>query len=126
MSEKFPINHKTVVFTKHARERMMLRRISEDMAIQVMRNPDHIKKVDDGKVKFIGKSRGANVHVVGRPIPDENKWLVVSLWVRGEDDPGSPVHYRGGKPVPMSVMFALLLLLVTIIAIVVFYLSQAG
>lgn len=125
MSEKFPINRKTVVFTKHARERMMLRRISEDMAIQVMRNPDDIKKVEDGKVKFIGKSRGANVHVVGRPIPDENKWLVVSLWVRGEDDPGRPTHYRGSKPAPTSVMFALLCLVVIVVAVLL-YLAQGG
>lgn len=131
MSEKFPINSKTVVFTKHARERMMLRRVSEDMAIQVMQNPDAIKRVEDGKIKFMGRSRGANVHVIGRTIPEENKWLVVSLWVRGEDDAGKPTHYRGYRgnksgPMPAIYIYAPLFFLAIIIAIVLFYLSQGG
>ncbi|MCU0466437.1 MAG: DUF4258 domain-containing protein [Anaerolineae bacterium] len=129
MNEKFPINAKTVVFTKHARERMMLRRVSEDMAIQVMQNPDAIKRVEDGKIKFMGRSRGANVHVIGRTIPDENKWLVVSLWVRGEDDAGKPTHYRGyrgSKSMPTSVMFALLCLVVIIVVVALLYLSQGA
>ena len=90
MNKQLPsINHKTVVFTRHARERLDLRRLGEDQIIQVMRNPNSTHKIDDGKVKFIGKSMGAKVHAVCKPIPDENKWLVISLWVRGEDDAGN-------------------------------------
>jgi len=83
------INHETVVFTKHARERMDLRNIGEDMVIQVMRNPNRIFDTKDEKIKFIGKTTGAKLHIIGKPIPEENKWLVISLWVRGEEDDGT-------------------------------------
>ena len=33
MNEKVPINHKTVVFTKHARERLDLRRIGDRKSV---------------------------------------------------------------------------------------------
>jgi len=83
------VTHKTVVFTKHARERMNLRNIGEDMIIQIMRNPSQTFDADDGKIKFIGKAMGAKIHAICKPLPDENKWIVITLWVRGENDDGT-------------------------------------
>ncbi len=128
MSKEVPINHQTVVFTKHARERLELRRTGEDMVIQVMRNPSTTYRIDDGKIKFIGKSMGAKVHVIGKPIPEQNKWLVISLWVRGEDDAGNFVNhgeYPRNKLNVISKIYTTMFFLV-ILLIVIFYLSQSG
>jgi hypothetical protein len=128
MNEIVPINHKTVVFTKHARERLELRRIGEDMAIQIMRNPSTTLTIDDGKIKFIGKSMGAKVQVVGKPIPEQNKWLVVSLWVRGEDDAGNFVNHRKHRRNNLDAIskFYTSMFFLVILLIVIFYLSQSG
>ena len=126
MSKEVPINHETVVFTKHARERLELRKTGEDMVIQVMRNPSTTHSIEDGKIKFLGKSMGAKVHVIAKPIPEQNKWLVVSLWVRGEDDAGNFVNHRKygrNKPNLISKIYAPMLLVV--ILILIFYLTQS-
>lgn len=95
MNKELPdINHKTVIFTKHARERLDLRRMNEDMIIQVMRKPNMAHKLDDGKIKFIGKAMGWKVHAICKPILEENKWLVISVMIRGMDDAGNFVNYR--------------------------------
>ena len=129
MSKKLPINHNTVVFTRHAKERLDLRRIGEDMVIQVMRSPSTTHRMDDGKIKFIGKSMGAKVHVIGKPIPEQNKWIVISLWVRGEDDAGNFVSrrtYRREKSDALSRMYTTMFLLLIFFLIFMFYFSQSG
>ena len=133
MNPKLPgINHETVVFSKHAKERLDLRRIGEDMVIQVMRKPTASHKIDDGKIKFVGKSMGAKVHAICKPLPEENKWLVITLWVRGEDDAGNFVKY--GKSYRLSHrkdrglysrIYGLLFALIILVIFFVYY-SQAG
>jgi hypothetical protein len=121
------INHETVVFTKHAKDRLDLRRLGEDMVIDVMRKPHMTHQLDDGKIKFIGKTMGAKVHAICKPIPEENKWLVISLWVRGEDDAGNfvnPRKYRGGKQDDLSKLFSILIFLLIIIVAMVYYFTQ--
>lgn len=124
MANSLPkINHQTVVFTKHARERRDLRSVSDDMIIQVMRNPVQIQKIEDGKIKFIGKAMGAKVHVISKPIVEENKWLVITIWVRGEDDAGNfaDSYKRWGRrlwflfPIPYLLVFIIIIVLVVII-----------
>ena len=94
-------NYADIEFTKHAHERMQLRVISEDMVVKAIRNPDKTFLEDDGDTKFIRKVNGANLQVICKPLPDENKWLVKSAWVRGEDDYGNRVdrhgHYLGKR-----------------------------
>lgn len=122
------INHETIVFTKHARERMNLRKLSEDMVIQILRKPNKTYETDDGKIKFIGKSMGAKVHAICKPIPEENKWLVISLWVRGEDDAGNFVNQRARSRKAKdrySLNYIFLLFLLIIVAII-YYFSQVG
>jgi hypothetical protein len=87
--------YKDVAFTKHARERMDLRVISEEMVLKVIHKPDNTYPEDDGDIKFIRNVNGAVVHVVCKPIPEESKWLVKSTWVRGEDDYGNRVDRQG-------------------------------
>ena len=94
-------NYTNIGFTNHARERMQLRVITEEMVVMAIRKPDRLYQEDDGDMKFIRKVNGANVQVVCKPLPDENKWLVKSAWVRGEDDYGNRVdrhgHYLGKR-----------------------------
>ena len=75
------------IFTKHALQRLNERSISQDAAESVLRSPDRTepgKKPDT--VKFIRVVNGRNVQLVATHLPDQKKWLVVSAWVRGEDD----------------------------------------
>ena len=75
------------IFSKHALERLKQRSISQDIAEVALRNPDKTfpgKK--PGTVKFIKYIQNRNVQLVGTYLADQKKWLVVSAWVRGEDD----------------------------------------
>jgi hypothetical protein len=75
------------IFTRHARERLRFRRISEADATKVLRHPDKTfpgKKL--GTIKFIRDLHDREIHLVATYVADQKKWLVVSAWVRGEDD----------------------------------------
>ncbi len=75
------------IFTKHALQRLSERAISQEKAELVLRNPD---KTIPGKkpntVKFIRTLNDRNIQIVATYLEDQKKWLVVSAWVRGEDD----------------------------------------
>ncbi|MBC7814566.1 MAG: DUF4258 domain-containing protein [Burkholderiales bacterium] len=84
---------KNAIFTHHAQERMKLRRISDDMVLNAISKPDRREQEDDGDTKFIKTISGRPLHVVAAHLPDEKKWLVKSVWVRGENDP-QPIWKR--------------------------------
>ncbi len=130
MNKALPaINHNTVKFTKHARERLDLRKLNEDMIIDVMRKPNTAHNIDNGKIKFTGKVMGANVYAICKPLSEENKWLVISLWVRGEDDAGNftnrRIHHRKNRD-ELSQIFITLFLLIIFFVAAMYYLSQSG
>jgi hypothetical protein len=78
----------SIILTKHARERLKLRWINEDVIESVLRSPDRTEpgsKPDS--VKFIRTLNGRQIQIVGTYLKDQGKWLIVSAWVRGEDDP---------------------------------------
>jgi hypothetical protein len=78
---------KNFVLTDHARQRMKLRRITEAMVTQALSKPQEKVNEADGDIKFIRTISQREVHVVAYYLDDERKWLVKSVWVRGEDDP---------------------------------------
>jgi hypothetical protein len=82
-----------VIFTNHAIERLKLRRISQQMVVQTVKRPDDSFLEDDGDTRFIKDIKGRNVHIVARQADEPGKWLVISAWVRGEDDP-KPLFVR--------------------------------
>ncbi len=134
--------YKNIVFSHHARERMELRVISEDMVLQTIRRPDKTYPEADGDTKFIRRVNGANLHVVCKPVPDEDKWLVKSTWVRGEDDYGNRVdrngRYRGKakrtglhRPEPTTSRLGvwlinglMIVILITLVMLLLFVLSR--
>jgi len=78
-----------LVFTKHALERMERRSISQEMIRRALSNPDitvpgHNPKKQN-QVKFIKTIDSRRLHVVATLLP-EKKWLIVSSWVKGEED----------------------------------------
>ena len=75
-----------IVFSKHAHERLEQRKITQEMVLATIQKPDRSYPERDGDTKFIRKINGAKVHVVCKPLPEENKWLVKSAWIRGEYD----------------------------------------
>lgn len=79
--------YKNVIFTDHALQRLKRRRISQAMAVQALRHPDRQQPEDDDKIRFIKSIKDRNVQVVARHLSDEGQWMVVTAWVRGEEDP---------------------------------------
>lgn len=76
-----------VIFSDHALQRLRRRRISQDMVVHAIQSPDRRQPESDGDMKFIKEINSRKLHVVSHYLDDEKKWLVVSAWVRGEDDP---------------------------------------
>lgn len=78
-------NYKSIIFTDHALERLEKRSITPEMVYQVVSSPF---KKHPGKTstKFIKNLNDRNVHVVAQHLNKEKKWLIISVWVRGEDD----------------------------------------
>jgi hypothetical protein len=79
-------NYQSLIFTKHGLERLRSRSITQQMVWQVISNPHKEHKEKNDKVKFIGTVDGRKLHVVAQKIEDGKKWLIISAWVRGEND----------------------------------------
>jgi len=78
-------HYKNIILTNHALERMDTRTINQDHIYKVIQNPD--KRSGKGsQTKFIRTISGRKYHVIATYLSDEHKWLIISAWVRGEDD----------------------------------------
>lgn len=76
-----------LIFTNHAIERLRKRNITQYDLNQVFKYPEHKIRngKDHGKTKFIKTVSGRRMHLIAQPVQD-NKWLVISAWVKGEED----------------------------------------
>lgn len=79
--------HKNIIFTNHALERLQLRRITQEMVVNAIQKPDKKERESDGDMEFIKLINNRKVHVIAHYLDDEKQWLVKSTWVRGEADP---------------------------------------
>jgi len=79
-------NYKNLVFTNHAFDRIKGRVITKDAVYLTLNKADKKYKNDNNSTKFIKTVRGRKIHVVANYLSKENKWLIISVWVRGEDD----------------------------------------
>lgn len=77
--------YKNIIFTKHAWERKKQRSISDEAVFLTLKYPDRVKE-DSDSATFIKKVYNRTVHAVAEYLPKEKKWLIISVWVRGEDD----------------------------------------
>ncbi|GAB5494500.1 MAG: hypothetical protein Phog2KO_47150 [Phototrophicaceae bacterium] len=111
-----------VAFTKHARERIEQRKISEKMVLRAIAMPYRSYTQKDGSIKFVCRINRRVVHVVCQPIPAERKWLVITVWVRGEDDKGNSVKgVNDGRILSFNMMVLLFILIIMIIAFLFLY-----
>ncbi|MFH2118225.1 MAG: DUF4258 domain-containing protein [Candidatus Paceibacterota bacterium] len=76
--------YKNLVFTKHALTRLADRSITQDAIYQVIATPDQSSK-QQANTKFIRTINNRLIHVVASPIKN-HRWLIISVWVRGEED----------------------------------------
>lgn len=113
-----------VVFTKHAKERLEQRKISEGMILKAIEMPYRSYAQNDGSTKFICRINGRNVHVVCQSLPEQRKWLVITVWVRGEDDEGNVIHRDKYKNVLIfNLKIILFVLIILLVAFLFFYMS---
>ena len=85
--------YKNVVFSNHALNRLKKRNISQEAVVRTLKKPTEKNEVDNGNIKFIKEVEKREIHVVANWLEDENRWIVVSAWVRGEDDPRPLWHW---------------------------------
>lgn len=97
-----------LIFTKHALERMKLRDIEHGEIVSVLNKPRLTKPSEDQPDAIVSTRTlsGRDIHVVTKYLSDQKKTLVISTWVRGEEDP-LPLHIQL-LLFPFKVLFKLL------------------
>ncbi len=79
--------YKQLIFTAHALDRMKSRSISQDAVWRVVSHPDSTTPEDKPQTtRFVRTLNHRRYHVVGTYLKDERKTLIISVWVRGEED----------------------------------------
>jgi len=74
-----------LIWTDHALERARKRHISETAILAVLRQPARIHSGKKGTFKVIGTYQERRLHIIVAP-GDRGNWVLVSVWVRGEED----------------------------------------
>ena len=80
------IQKSQIIFTKHALSRSQQRYVPQDKIEQVLQYPDKTFSLEDNKTKFIRVIDQRQFQVIASYLAKEDKWLVISAWVRGEED----------------------------------------
>jgi hypothetical protein len=81
-----PHLYERLVFTNHAWDRLQDRSVSLDLIWRTVSEPSQQISLGDNKTKYIREINSRLVHVVASWLPHEQRWLVISVWVRGEAD----------------------------------------
>lgn len=75
-----------IVLTKHALERAKSRKMELYPIERTILDPDQKISLGEQKFKFLKNVAGRRYQLVATFLPKEDKWLVISAWVRGEED----------------------------------------
>lgn len=79
--------YKRLIFTNHALDRMQYRRVSQEAVWRVLQHPDRVEPEEKpGSYRFIRILRGRQYQIIGVHLANEKKTLIISVWVRGEED----------------------------------------
>lgn len=81
-----PHTYQRLVFTNHAWNRLQDRSVSLDLIWRTVSEPTQQIALGESKTKYIRELNDRPIHVVASWLPHEQKWLVISVWVRGEAD----------------------------------------
>ncbi len=80
-------HYQNLIFTDHALDRIKLRTISQHQVQQILTHPEKtFPSHKPDQIKFIRTLNNRTIHVVVKQLADQKKWLIISVWVRGEDD----------------------------------------
>ena len=93
------------------------------MVISAIELPHEYYREGDGNTKFIRTVNGRRLYVICQPLEDQRKWLVKTLWVRGEDDEGRVVKKQNKKNADI---FLVLFLLFMLLLLVLWYFYAIG
>ncbi len=77
--------HRSIIFTNHAWQRLDDRTITADMVVETINYPEKTFP-QNGSTKFIRTLSSRKVHVVAERNPSTKQWVVISTWIRGEED----------------------------------------
>lgn len=75
-----------VILSTHAIDRAKLRKMELYGIEKLVLNPDKKISLGQNKFKFLKKIGDRRYQAIASYLPKENNWLVISVWVRGEDD----------------------------------------
>ena len=75
-----------LIFTTHASQRMNERSSAADKVESVIVSPHTVQKQNAHTSKFIKTINSRKYQVIAQWKAEQQKWLVISVWVRGEDD----------------------------------------
>lgn len=78
--------YKNIIFTNHAYDRITSRNISEHAIFETVNHPDKKQKKSTDSIKYVKTIRDRKYHAVATYKDDQKKYLVISAWVRGEED----------------------------------------
>ena len=81
------------IYTHHARARINSRALSKTGVEDTIARPDKKFPTGEQEYKFIKQQGTRRYHVVAKYLPDQKAWLVISAWVRGEEDQ-PPIVWR--------------------------------
>ncbi len=85
-NHKQNVGYKNIVLTDHAQQRISLRNISLDNIHQTVVNADQTIKLNKNKFKFIKKLDDRSHQIIAKHLTDKQQWLIISVWIRGEED----------------------------------------
>lgn len=105
-------SYKNLIFTDHAYHRLKQRSISEFSVYQTINQADKTNYKNNNQ-KFIKTINGRKIHIVAKFNKQQNKWVVISVWVRGEEDKNSLVWQI--ISLPFKLIYYLLAKIATII-----------
>jgi len=75
-----------IVLTKHALERARSRKMELYPIERTILDPDKKISLGEQKFKFFKNVAGRHYQLVATFLPKEDKWLIISVWIRGEED----------------------------------------
>lgn len=80
------VEYRDLIFTNHAQIRLKDRSLVKEDVYRTVHEADKKKKIDDEKFKFIKIIDQRRYQVIATYLSQDNKWLIISNWVRGEED----------------------------------------
>jgi hypothetical protein len=82
-----PQHYKDLIFSTHALQRQKDRSISLEAIYQTLHRPEQLLQQEAKEIKkYTRHIAGRHYQVIAKYLPAEKKHLIVSVWVRGEED----------------------------------------